>query len=311
MMKKVLITGGAGFLGSNLCKYYLDKKWRVVCVDNLGSGNYDNIKPFMSDKNFKFSEADVTNETSIIERVDLILHFASRASPSDYQTNSFETMTANSIGTFNLLKKAHDERSRFLFASTSEIYGQASVFPTPETYYGYVNSFGPRSCYDESKRFGESLCYEFINKFGVDARIVRIFNTYGPNMKANDGRVVTNFINQALNNKPLTVYGDGNQTRSFCYVDDLIQGIYKFSTTDELSGEVINLGNPVENTILELADEIIKITVSESEIVHKPMPEDDPVRRVPDISKARRLLDWEPKISLNQGLKSLVEWFRR
>jgi nucleoside-diphosphate-sugar epimerase len=309
-MKKVLITGGAGFLGSNLCSKFLKKGWFVICADNLGSGSSANIESFMSNKNFKFLEIDVTNETNIIERVDLILHFASRASPSDYQTNSFQTMTANSIGTFNLLKKAHEDNARFLFASTSEIYGQANVFPTPETYYGYVNSFGPRSCYDESKRFGESLCYEFINKFNVDARIIRIFNTYGPNMRHNDGRVVTNFITQALNNKALSVYGDGKQTRSFCYVDDLVDGVYLFSVNDELDGEVVNLGNPVENTILELAEKIKKITGSKSKIEFSKMPEDDPVRRVPDISKANKLLGWVPKTSLDEGLRRLVEWFK-
>lgn len=310
-MKKVLITGGAGFLGSNLCKHYLSNGWKVVCADNLGSGNIENVEPLMKNENFKFIEADITNETSILDRVDLILHFASRASPSDYQTNSFETMTANSIGTFNLLKKAHEEGARIIFASTSEIYGQADKFPTPETYYGYVNSFGPRSCYDESKRFGESLCYEFIHKFNVDARIVRIFNTYGPGMKHNDGRVVTNFILQALNNEPLTIYGDGKQTRSFCYVDDLVKGVYEFSAKDGLNGEVINLGNPAENTILELAEKIIKITNSKSKIIHEDLPEDDPVRRVPDITKAKKLLKWSPQIDLDEGLKRLVEWFKK
>ncbi|MBN1923545.1 MAG: GDP-mannose 4,6-dehydratase [Nanoarchaeota archaeon] len=308
---KVLITGGAGFLGSNLCRLFLENGHEVICLDNLGSGSLSNVEPLMKNKNFKLLNADVTQDLWEMDKVDLILHFASRASPNDYQTNSFETMTANSNGTFNLLKKAHKDKAVFLFASTSEVYGQASVFPTPETYYGYVNSFGPRSCYDESKRFGETLCYEFIHKFDVDARIVRIFNTYGPGMRYNDGRVVTNFIHQALNNEDITVYGDGKQTRSFCFVDDLTRGIYDFATRQGLKGEVINLGNPVENTMLELADKIIKITKSKSKIVYKPLPKDDPVRRVPDITKANKLLDWQPKFSLDEGLRILVEWFRK
>ncbi|PIU63727.1 hypothetical protein COS83_00030 [archaeon CG07_land_8_20_14_0_80_38_8] len=308
---KVLITGGAGFLGSNLCKYYLEKGWEVLCADNLGSGSMDNVKDLMDNEKFKFLEIDITNNVNDLPRTDLILHFASRASPEDYQTNSFETMMANSIGTFNLLKKANKDNARFLFASTSEVYGQANLIPTPETYYGYVNSYGPRSCYDESKRFGESLCYEFIHKFNVDARIVRIFNTYGPNMKFNDGRVVTNFIHQALNNELITIYGSGKQTRSFCYVNDLIKGIHALSTIDGLNGEVINLGNPAETTILELAEEIIRITKSESKIIFKPLPEDDPVRRVPDIAKAKKLLKWSPETTLKKGLTKLTEWFRK
>lgn len=307
---KVLITGGAGFIGSNLCKRFLDEGHFVICLDHLGSGSVKNVEQFADNKNFRFIEMDVAKEIDGIEKVDLILHFASRASPSDYQTYSFDTLMANSIGTFNLLKKAQKDNARFLFASTSEIYGQADVFPTPETYYGNVNSFGPRSCYDESKRFAEALCYEFIQKFKLDVRIVRIFNTYGPNMRYNDGRVVTNLIYQALNNLPITIYGDGKQTRSFCFIDDLIEGLFRYSTREGLNGEVINLGNPTENTIIELAEKILKITNSKLELVFGPLPKDDPIRRVPDISKAKRLLDWEPKVTLEQGLTKLVEWFK-
>lgn len=310
-MKKVLITGGAGFLGSHLCKTFLKNNYKVECADNLGSGRIENIQELIKNPDFKFVETDITKNLNNLSKSDLILHFASRASPRDYQTNSFETMTANSIGTFNLLKKANKDKARFVFASTSEVYGQADEFPTPETYYGYVNSFGPRSCYDESKRFGESLCYEFIHKFGLDARIIRIFNTYGPNMKFNDGRVITNFIHQALNNEKLTIYGDGSQTRSFCYVSDLIKGIIKISELEDLNGEVINLGNPAEISIRALASKIISLTNSKSETVFKPLPKDDPIRRVPDISKAKKLLNWKPKIILEKGLNKTIKWFRK
>ncbi len=309
---KVLITGGAGFIGSNLCKRFLDEEYKVICFDNLGSGTYDNIVEFEGNPNFKFINGDVSKKEEIekIEKVDLILHFASRASPNDYQANSFDTMRANTLGTFYLLQKAQKDKARMVFASTSEIYGQAQVFPTPETYWGYVNSFGPRSCYDESKRFGETICYEFLTKFNVDIRIVRIFNTYGPKMKYNDGRVITNFVYQALNNKPITVYGDGSQTRCFCYIDDLVEGIYRLATREGLKGEIINLGNNEEKTIMEVAKLVISAVGSKSEIVFNPLPIDDPVRRVPDLTKAKKLLDWEPKTPLKVGIKKVIDWFR-
>lgn len=304
---KVLITGGAGFIGSNLCKLYLNKDWKVICLDNLGSGKKENIKKFLDNPNFKFIKRDISKDISDIEKVDLILHFASRASPNDYQKNSFETIKSNTIGTLNCLKKAKKDSARIIYASTSEIYGQAKIFPTPETYYGNVNSFGPRSCYDESKRLGETYCYEFIQKYNIDVRILRIFNTYGPNMKFNDGRVVTNFTHQALNNENLTIYGDGKQTRCFCYIDDLINGIYSYSTIKGLNGEVINLGNTEEHTMIDLANMIIKLTNANSELIYSDLPKDDPIRRVPDISKAKKLLNWKPNYSFENGLKKFIE----
>lgn len=308
---KVLITGGAGFLGSNLCKKFLDNNYEVICLDNLGSGRKENVEEFMNNSNFKFIQADVSKDLSQIEKVDLILHFASRASPNDYQENSFETIESNTLGTKNCLEKAKKDNAVVLYASTSEIYGQAQVIPTPESYLGYVNSFGPRSCYDESKRLGETYCYEYLNKFNIDVRIVRIFNTYGPKMKFDDGRVVTNFVDQAINNKPITIYGNGTQTRCFCYVADLINGIYNFVTKKGLSGEIINLGNTEEHTMIELAETIIELTNSKSKIVYSKLPKDDPIRRVPDITKAKKLLNWQPQYSFENGLKKFLEEIKK
>lgn len=307
---KALITGGAGFIGSHLCNRFVKAGYDVICLDHLGTGSIKNIEELGKTGRFKFIQRDITANIDDIEKVDIILHFASRASPSDYQTYSFDTLLANSIGTFNLLKKAQKDKAKFVFASTSEVYGQAQVIPTPETYFGYVNSFGPRSCYDESKRFGEALCYEFIHKFSVECRIARIFNTYGPHMKYNDGRVMTNFITQALKNEPVTVYGDGKQSRSFCYVDDLVDGIFLLSTKKGVENEIVNLGNPEEFTILELAKKIVKVTGSSSKIVFKDLPADEPIRRVPDISKAKKLLGWSPKVGLEEGMKRMVEWMK-
>ncbi|MFA5333262.1 MAG: NAD-dependent epimerase/dehydratase family protein [Candidatus Nanoarchaeia archaeon] len=304
---KVLVAGGAGFLGSHLCKKFLDNDYEVICIDNLGSGRKENIDEFTNNPKFKFVKADVTKDLSKIEKVDMILHFASRASPYDYQENSFETIEANTSGTLNCLEKAKKDNAVILYASTSEIYGQAQIIPTPENYLGYVNSFGPRSCYDESKRLGETYCYEYLNKFNVDVRIVRIFNTYGPKMRFDDGRVVTNFIDQAVNNKPITIFGKGTQTRCFCYVNDLINGIYTFATKQGLKGEVINLGNTEEHTMIELAETLIKLTKSNSKIVYSELPKDDPVRRVPDSSKAKKLLNWQPEYSFENGLKKFLE----
>jgi nucleoside-diphosphate-sugar epimerase len=304
---KVLITGGAGFLGSHLCRKFLGNNHKVVCLDNLGSGRKENISELMDNPDFKFIEADASKGLGNIEKVDLILHFASRASPNDYQKYSFETIEANTLGTKNCLEKAKKDSARMIFASTSEIYGQASIIPTPENYFGNVNSFGVRSCYDESKRLGETYCYEYLHKYNVDVRILRIFNTYGPNMKFDDGRVVTNFIKQALNNENITIYGNGLQTRCFCYIDDLIEGIYSYSKIEGLKGEVINLGNTEEHTMIELAKTLIKLTNSKSKITYSDLPKDDPIRRVPDISKAKKLLNWEPKYSLEAGLKKYLE----
>ncbi len=306
MMKTVLITGGAGFIGSHLCKKYLDEDWRVVCVDNLGSGSMQNIDEFVEEPKFKFIQHNII-EPLETEKTNLIMHFASRASPPDYQKYPFETLLTNSRGTYNMLKKAKEDDARFIMASTSEVYGDAKIIPTPETYWGNVNSYGPRSCYDESKRFAEALCYEFNKKMKVDTRILRIFNTYGPSMRKNDGRVITNFMYQALNNKPLTVYGKGEQTRSFCHIKDMINGIYKTSIKKDISGEVFNLGNPKEYKIIEIAHLIKDLTKSKSKIVYKELPKDDPMRRVPDITKAKKILDWNPEINLKQGLKKMMK----
>jgi len=308
---KVLITGGAGFLGSHLCEKFLKENYEIICLDNLGSGRKENIAEFLNNKNFKFIKADVSKDLSQIEKVDLILHFASRASPFDYQENSFETIESNTLGTKNCLEKAKKDNAVLLYASTSEIYGQANIIPTPETYWGNVNSFGPRSCYDESKRLGETYCYEYLNKYDIDVRVLRIFNTYGPKMKFDDGRVVTNFIDQALKNKPITIFGKGMQTRCFCYVDDLINGIYEFSVKKGLKGEVINLGNNEEHTMIDLANKIIELTGSKSKIVYSDLPKDDPIRRVPDITKAKKILGWEPKYSFEEGLKKFIREIKK
>jgi len=309
MNKIVMVTGGAGFIGSHLCDKYLKEGWEVICVDNLCSGKLQNIYHLRKNKKFTFVEQDISKPFTVNKSIDLILHFASRASPMDYQEHSIETLMSNSFGTYHLLNLAKLHNCKMVYASTSEIYGNPLVHPQPETYWGNVNPIGPRSCYDESKRFGESLCLQFYRKFGVNVRIVRIFNTYGPRMRKDDGRVISNFINQALRNHPLTVYGDGKQTRSFCYVSDLVEGVYEFANSKHV-GEIINLGNTEEYTVLDLAKKIIEMTGSESELVHKPLPPDDPVRRRPDISKAKNLLDWEPKISFEEGLKRTINYFR-
>jgi len=304
---RVLITGGAGFLGSHLVEHYLSEGHEVISVDHLGSGS--NMI-----EGAEFIKHDIAKPLDV--ECDLILHFASRASPPDYQAHPLDTIHANSLGTFNLLKLAQKNKARFVFASTSEIYGSPpkEAIPTPESYWGFVNSCGPRSCYDESKRLGETYCYEFFRK-GVDVRMVRIFNTYGPRMRIDDGRVVTNFINQALKGKELTIYGDGSQARSYCYVSDLINGIV-LVTSAELGNDnfktdrVFNVGNPDEHhTVNEMALLIKELTNSSSKIIHQGLPTDDPDDRVPDITKLRSL-GWEPKIPLGSGLNKTVEYFR-
>ncbi|HLD39461.1 MAG TPA: UDP-glucuronic acid decarboxylase family protein, partial [archaeon] len=291
-MKTCLVAGGAGFIGSWLCKDLIEKDYRVVCLDNMITGHRENID--IDSDNFSFIDHNITNSITFDEKIDFIFHLASPASPVHYQKHPVETLLANSVGTMNLLKLAEKNNASFLFASSSEAYGDPKEHPQKETYWGNVNPNGPRACYDEGKRFGEAL----VSSFPVDWRIVRIFNTYGPFMNKNDGRVVPNFINQALENKPITVYGDGKQTRSFCYVSDMVEGLEKAMFSDKARGQVINLGNPSEITMLELADIIIELTGSKSELVFKNLPVDDPTRRKPDITKAKDLLCWTPNVNI-------------
>jgi len=315
-MQTVLVAGGAGFIGSHLCKNLLSKNYKVVCVDNLVTGDKDNIADLQNNENFSFLEKDITKPLEEKIRADFIFHLASPASPNKKSPKSYinlplETLLANSLGTYNLLELAKTFKAKFLFASTSEVYGDPKVSPQTEDYFGNVNPNGVRSVYDESKRFGEAITMSYTRSLGLDARIIRIFNTYGPLMQKDDGRVVSEFIVQALTNQSLTVYGDGKQTRSFCYIDDMILGIEKAMFSDNTKGEVINLGNPSEKTILELAEIIKRIAGSSSQVAFEPLPEDDPKIRRPDISKAKSLLDWEPKISIEDGLEKTIQYFRK
>lgn len=308
-----LVTGGAGFLGSHLCDYLIEKDRRVICVDNLGSGKSENIKHLFENEKFKFITHDITKPLRTIEKIDEIYHLSSRASPVDFPKHPIEILMTNSLGTYNMLDLAKEKKAKFLFASSSEVYGNPLEHPQKETYWGNVNPNGIRSCYDESKRFGEALCMSYIRKYKLDARVVRIFNTYGPKMRGDDGRVVSNFIVQALSNKPITVYGDGKQTRSFCYVSDLINGIYLMMQSEKIISEedsIINLGNPKEITILELVKKVKELTNTSSEIVFKPLPKDDPVRRKPDISKAMKLLGWGPIVNFDEGVKKTINYFQ-
>lgn len=310
----ILITGGAGFLGSNLAQFHLKKGDNVVVVDNLITGAKKNIKEFLGKKNFYFIENDITqfNPSLIpLKTLDIIYHLASPASPSQYKKYPIKTLMVNSIGTKNLLDFSLQTRSKvFFFASTSEVYGDPLNHPQKENYWGNVNPVGLRACYDEAKRFAEALVVSYYRKYRLDVRIGRIFNTYGPGMEKNDGRVISNFINQALSNHPLTIYGDGQQTRSFCYVSDMISSFYLFATRPKLAGQIINLGNPNEKKIIDLAKLIIKLTGSNSGIKKLPKEPDDPARRKPDITKAKKLLSWEPKVKLEEGLKKTINYFK-
>ncbi len=307
-MERVVVTGGSGFIGSHLCEELI-KDYEVLCIDDLSSGSEKNIIPLKKYKNFKIIKHNII-EPLKLDDVNFIFHLASRASPPDYQAFPIHTLRTNSEGTYNMLEIARKDNAKFLLASTSEVYGDPLEHPQKETYWGNVNPVGPRSCYDESKRFGEALTMGFLREYDTDVRIVRIFNTYGPRMKANDGRVVSNFIVQALKNEPITVYGNGLQTRSFCYVSDMVDGIKKAMFNENGRGNVFNLGNPREFTIIELAGIIKKMTSSKSEIILKPLPEDDPTRRRPDITKAKQIIGWEPKCTLEQGLTKTIEYFR-
>ena len=305
---RILVTGGAGFLGSHLCDYLLKKNHKVIAMDNLITGNINNIAHLAGNENFKFIKQDVTEYIYVPGNLDYILHFASPASPIDYQKYPIQTLKVGSLGTHKTLGLAKEKKAIFLLASTSEVYGDPLVNPQREDYWGNVNSVGPRGMYDEAKRFAEALTMAYHRYHRIGVRIVRIFNTYGPRMRANDGRVVPAFINQALKGESLTIFGDGSQTRSFCYISDLVEGIYKLMLSDV--NEPINIGNPEEMSILEFAQKVIKITKSKSKIVFKELPHDDPKVRRPDISKARELLCWKPKVSLEEGLLKTIEWFR-
>jgi nucleoside-diphosphate-sugar epimerase len=314
-MSRILVAGGSGFIGSHLCDMLLAKGYFVICLDNLLTGSMINIKHLLGNRKFIFLKRDVVQpfDSAVLKKlkdISAIFNLASPASPIDYQEHPEETALTNSFGTLNLLKLALKNNAKFLLASTSEIYGDPLEHPQKETYWGNVNSFGVRSCYDEGKRFAETLTYIYINKYGLDARVVRIFNTYGPRMQKDDGRVVSNFINQAIERKPLTVYGKGNQTRSFCYVSDLVTGLEKAMFTKGARGEVFNLGNPDEYTVLELARNIVKLTGSKSKIVFKRLPSDDPTKRKPDITKAKKILGWEPKVSLEKGLNKTIDYYK-
>jgi nucleoside-diphosphate-sugar epimerase len=309
MSEACLVAGGAGFIGCHLCKFLLEKDYQVVCVDNLITGSKRNIEPLLKNPNFKFVDEDIVNNLDL--NINYIFHLASPASPVDYHNHSEETLLANSLGTRNLLQLALKHQARVVIASTSEVYGDPKEHPQKETYLGNVNSFGPRACYDESKRFAEAMSFVYLHKYDLDIRIARIFNTYGPQMQKDDGRVISNFINQALEGKDLTVYGKGEQTRSFCYVTDLVKGLYKLMFTAGPKGEIVNLGNPEEYKILGLAKKIINMTGSKSKIVYRPLPQDDPMQRCPDISKAKKLLDWQPKIAVDEGLQKTIEYYQQ
>lgn len=309
-MKQVLITGAAGFIGSHLCDRFIKEGWYVVGVDNFLTGSLENLEHLLLNQNFELVEEDVIKGLEWEGHLDLILHFACPASPVDYLNFPIETLMVDSVGTSHTLKLAKDKRARYVFASTSEVYGDPQVHPQPESYWGNVNPVGPRSVYDEAKRFSEALSMAYHRECGVDVRIIRIFNTYGPRMKLKDGRVVPNFIFQALNGQDLTVYGDGSQSRSFCFVDDLVEGIFLVSDVDAIKYRVMNLGNPDEYKIIDFAQIILEKTGSNSKIIFKPLPRDDPKMRKPDISLARESLHWKPVTSLDEGLAKTIQYFQ-
>ena len=305
--KRALVTGGAGFLGSHLCDRLLAEGIDVICMDNLITGSMANIEHLIGRDGFRFVRQDVTDYIHVPGRLDYILHFASPASPIDYLNLPIQTLKVGSLGTHKALGLAKEKNSRFLLASTSEVYGDPQIHPQPESYWGNVNPVGPRGVYDEAKRFAEAITMAYRRHHGIETRIVRIFNTYGPRMRAGDGRVVPTFINQALEGAPLSAFGDGSQTRSFCYVHDLIDGIWRLLTSDY--ADPVNVGNPAEMTVLEFANEVLKLTNSASEIVFKPLPVDDPKVRQPDISLAREVLGWEPRVPLEDGLRETIAYF--
>ncbi|MGE5847795.1 MAG: UDP-glucuronic acid decarboxylase family protein [Ignavibacteria bacterium] len=303
-----LVTGGAGFLGSHLCDRLLKEGLKVICVDNLITGNTENIAHLAGNENFSFVKHDVTNYIFLPGRIDYILHFASPASPIDYLKLPIQTLKVGSLGSHKALGLAKEKKARFLLASTSEVYGDPTIHPQSEDYWGNVNPIGPRGVYDEAKRFAEAMTMAYQRYHGIETRIVRIFNTYGPRMRLNDGRALPAFVGQALSGEDLTVFGDGSQTRSFCYVSDLVDGIFKLLMSNE--SDPVNIGNPDEITIKEFAEEVIKITGSKSKIIYKDLPADDPKVRQPDIAKAKKILGWEPKVSRTEGLRMTIDYFR-
>jgi dTDP-glucose 4,6-dehydratase len=306
---RAVITGGAGFLGSHLCDYLIGHGWDVLSIDSLVTGNEGNVVHLMKHPGFRMVRQDVSQYLDVAGPVDYVLHLASPASPVDYLKLPIQTLKVGALGTHNSLGLAMAKKAKYLLASTSECYGDPQVSPQPESYWGHVNPIGPRGVYDEAKRFAEAMVMAYHRFHGVDTHIVRIFNTYGPRMRLNDGRALPNFVHQALTGQPITVYGDGQQTRSFCYVSDLIEGIYRLMNSDE--HEPVNIGNPQEITILEFAERIRKLLGSEVPIIFKPLPQDDPKQRCPDISKAKRLLGWQPKVNLDEGLRLTLEFFRQ
>lgn len=325
---RIVITGGAGFLGSHICNKLVDMGHEVICIDNLMTGNPDNIEHLLGKVNFKLINYDVTQFLHVEGNVDAVLHFASPASPADYLQFPIQTLKVGALGTHKTLGLAMAKGARYLLASTSEVYGDPSINPQSESYWGNVNPIGPRGVYDEAKRFGEAITMAYHRYHGVDTRIARIFNTYGPLMRPNDGRLISNLIVQALNGEPLTVYGDGNQTRSFCFVSDLIDGVIKLISAEDnhednytelhtfnenqnhIIHSPVNLGNPQEFTVTDIARKVINLTGSKSEIEYKPLPVDDPKVRRPDISKAKTLLDWEPRVSIEEGLLKTISYFK-
>ena len=308
MSKTAVVTGGAGFLGSHLCDKLLNNNISVICIDNLLTGNIENIEHLFGNEKFQFIKHDVTNFIHVPGDVNFVLHFASPASPIDYLNLPIQTLKVGSLGTHKVLGLAKEKKATFLLASTSEVYGDPAIHPQKEDYWGNVNPIGPRGVYDEAKRFAEAMTMAYHRYHGVDTRIVRIFNTYGPKMRLNDGRALPAFVSQALKGEKITVFGDGSQTRSFCYVDDLIEGIYRLLLSEEINP--VNIGNPEEITINQFAEEVIRITGSKSRLSYQELPIDDPKVRQPDISKAIKLLNWKPKIEREEGLRKTIEYFK-
>ncbi|MCS6956775.1 MAG: GDP-mannose 4,6-dehydratase [Patescibacteria group bacterium] len=312
---KILIAGGAGFIGSHLCEKLIKKNYQIICIDNLITGNEKNILHLKKNRNFKFINQDITKKFQIKEKIDIIFHLASPASPNPESSISYfslwkETYLVNTLGTINLLELALKNNSAFVFASTSEVYGNPLIHPQNENYFGNVNPIGPRAIYDESKRAGETISYYYLIKKNLDIRVARIFNTYGPKMRIDDKRMIVNFIIQALKNKPITIYGNGNQTRSLCYIDDLIDGLIKLAFEKKAKGEIINLGNPDEHRVIDYAKIIKKIINSKSQIIFLEKQIDDPEKRKPDITKAKKILNWNPKINLKNGLEKTIEYYK-
>ena len=307
-MKSVLVTGGAGFIGSHLCYHLIEKGYFVYCVDNLHEGSLENIKQLINHERFKFYHHDIINEISL--KVEIIFNFACPASPINYQRNPIKTFKTNVIGTLNMIELALKNNAVLFQASTSEVYGDSQVHPQNEEYWGNVNPIGFRSCYDEGKRAAESILFDYHRELGLKIKVIRIFNTYGPNMRMHDGRAISNFINQALNNESITIYGNGTQTRSFCYIDDLIRAIFKMIETDDSITGPINIGNPCETSIMDIAALIVEKCQSKSNIIFNELPKDDPKQRKPDIQKAKEILNWEPTWSLNDGIEKTIKYYK-